>query len=208
MPLSRFFRLPQEKQRLILSEARAEFARHGYEGASFNRIITASGISKGAMYYYFADKADLYSAVLCELYELTMGVLDGLPAIHSAADYWDVLGLGMERLQNAFLADEEMGALVRGMYGAGSSAPGFVELMERFANAVEELITLGQDVGAVRDDLPRPLLAQLTASVVVAIDRWLAHESAHTPAEELAPLMPRVMTLLQDLLRPHAEKQR
>ena len=33
---------------------------HGFENASLNRIIKKAGISKGAMYYYFDDKMDLY----------------------------------------------------------------------------------------------------------------------------------------------------
>ena len=33
---------------------------YGYEGASLNQILAKAGISKGAAYYYFDNKADLY----------------------------------------------------------------------------------------------------------------------------------------------------
>ncbi len=40
------------------------FVAHGYVGASLNRILDDAGISKGAAYYYFDDKADLYATAI------------------------------------------------------------------------------------------------------------------------------------------------
>src|SRR5215831_2823931 len=64
MPRPRFQRAPAKKQEAILDAATREFATHGYEGASVNRILLAAGFSKGAFYYYFDDKADLAAAVI------------------------------------------------------------------------------------------------------------------------------------------------
>ena len=64
MPLPRFNRMSQSKRDNILRVAAEEFANHGFDNASFNRIIVQAGISKGAMYYYFADKDDVYRTVL------------------------------------------------------------------------------------------------------------------------------------------------
>ena len=64
MPRPRFHRLAAEKQAHILAVATTEFAEHGFDGASYNRIIEKAGLSKGAMYYYFDDKTDLYGTVV------------------------------------------------------------------------------------------------------------------------------------------------
>ena len=64
MPRPRFEKLPVEKQEQILEAAAKEFTAHGYDGASLNRILEEAGISKGAAYYYFDDKADLYATKL------------------------------------------------------------------------------------------------------------------------------------------------
>src|SRR5579863_2209492 len=64
MPRLRFQRAPAEKREPLLDAATHEFAAHGYDDASINRILLAAGFSKGSFYYYFDDKADLAAAVL------------------------------------------------------------------------------------------------------------------------------------------------
>lgn len=60
MPTDTFHRLPAPRRRRIIDAAIDEFAAHGYEAASLNRIVTRARISKGSVYQYFHDKADLY----------------------------------------------------------------------------------------------------------------------------------------------------
>ncbi len=66
MPRPRFDRLDPDKRRRILAVAAEEFAARGVGNASLNRIIDHAGISKGAAYYYFDDKADLFATVIRE----------------------------------------------------------------------------------------------------------------------------------------------
>ncbi len=44
----------------ILDAAVQEFSEKGYEAASMNTICNSNGVSKGIIYHYFVDKADLY----------------------------------------------------------------------------------------------------------------------------------------------------
>jgi len=60
MPRAPFLNLSADKQAAIVSAATAEFAEHGYRGASTNRIVAEVGISKGSLFYYFDGKDDLY----------------------------------------------------------------------------------------------------------------------------------------------------
>ena len=55
-----FLNLPEEKREHIINVAVDEFAEHGLENASTNRIVSNSGISKGSFYQYFEDKQDLF----------------------------------------------------------------------------------------------------------------------------------------------------
>ncbi len=41
-----------------------EFAQHGYDGASLNRILEAAGMSKGQMYHHFTGKQDLFLSLV------------------------------------------------------------------------------------------------------------------------------------------------
>ena len=52
------------KEQLILSEAEAQFARYGFEGASLENIAAALGLSRHHLLYYFPSKEVLYRRVL------------------------------------------------------------------------------------------------------------------------------------------------
>src|SRR5262252_8141148 len=64
MPFSRFAKMPNEKRERLLTIAAQEFAAHGFEGASLNRILEEAQIGKSSAYYYFEDKADLFCTVI------------------------------------------------------------------------------------------------------------------------------------------------
>ena len=50
----------------LVENAFREIHSHGYAGASLDRILTSSGVTKGALYHHFKSKADLLHAVIDE----------------------------------------------------------------------------------------------------------------------------------------------
>ncbi len=54
----------RDKERAILREAEAQFARYGFEGASLEGIAAAVGLNRQHLLYYFASKDALYRQVL------------------------------------------------------------------------------------------------------------------------------------------------
>src|SRR5690606_4205899 len=64
VPRPRFFRLPEDKRLALLRVAAEEFAREGFFGASYNRVIEQSPLGKSSAYLAFADKEDLFFTVL------------------------------------------------------------------------------------------------------------------------------------------------
>ena len=58
--MEKFRGLDKEKQQKILDASLKEFAEHGYERASTNRIVKEAGIGKGMLFYYFKSKQELY----------------------------------------------------------------------------------------------------------------------------------------------------
>jgi AcrR family transcriptional regulator len=54
----------QRTRERILASAKALFARHGYEGATVRDIAKAAGMSTGAVFASFADKADLFGEIV------------------------------------------------------------------------------------------------------------------------------------------------
>jgi len=54
------------KVRQILEGARDVFLRLGFDGASMGDIGRAAGVSKGTLYVYFENKAELFSALIAD----------------------------------------------------------------------------------------------------------------------------------------------
>jgi AcrR family transcriptional regulator len=69
-----------EKRRLILKNAAALFARHGYGGASITMIAEACGVSKALVYHYYSDKEallfDIISDHLLQLVDVVEAVVE------------------------------------------------------------------------------------------------------------------------------------
>ncbi|MBO8156331.1 MAG: TetR/AcrR family transcriptional regulator [Bacillaceae bacterium] len=60
MPTALFYKLNIEKQNLIVKQSLSEFSRYGYDATSTNQIVKKTGISKGSLFKYFANKEDLF----------------------------------------------------------------------------------------------------------------------------------------------------
>ena len=54
----------QETRSCILDAAERVFEQHGVSGTSLNDIAQAAGVTRGAIYWHFRDKADLFNAMM------------------------------------------------------------------------------------------------------------------------------------------------
>ena len=55
---------PEGTRALLVENAFREIHAHGYAGASLDRILANTGVTKGALYHHFKSKADLLHAVI------------------------------------------------------------------------------------------------------------------------------------------------
>lgn len=75
-----FENLDKSKQERIINAALSEFAQRGYDDASTNVITQQAGISKGALFHYFGNKAKLYDYLIeYTLNQVQIKLLDQLP---------------------------------------------------------------------------------------------------------------------------------
>jgi len=78
--------LVRDTKQRILDAALEVFGEHGYRGASVDDVALAAGVTKGAVYYYFADKddlaRDLQHVLWAQLAQDALAVYDpGQPAV-------------------------------------------------------------------------------------------------------------------------------
>jgi len=72
------------------------------------------------------------------------------------------------------------------------------------ADWVGRVLAVGRDCGAVRDDLPASLQAELVFAMVQAMDRWSLHHMDDFDEAQIADFSRRQLDLIQRLLAPEA----
>jgi TetR/AcrR family transcriptional regulator, transcriptional repressor of aconitase len=165
------------RRQQILDDARTCFARYGYEGATVRRLEQTTGLSRGAIFHYFRDKDALFLA-LAEQDARRMAdvvaeqglvqVMRELLADPDAGDDRSWLGTRLE-VSRRLRTDPEFRDRWR-QHSAALTAATRARL-ERQAAA-----------GALRDDVPVPVLARFLELVLEGL---VSHLAMGLPAEDL-----------------------
>jgi AcrR family transcriptional regulator len=176
MPRPRFLKLPAQRRLHILETAARVFSTYGFADASINAILEQAGVSKGAAYYYFDDKQDLFLTVV-QHFSRDLVHFDELDISSLTREtYWpcllDFYCKPLLRARNhpwAFGVLRAADALQRAGPTQGPLGAFVTELLE-FARAV---FRQGRHLGVVRTDIPEELLMAWIHSLDDANDRWI-----------------------------------
>jgi AcrR family transcriptional regulator len=203
MPRPRFEKLDAEKREHILEVAAREFVSHGYRGASLNHIIESLGLSKGSFYYYFDDKADLFSTVVQSAWE---ALLQGWSLDVTALDrdtFWRYLETLARDVRARLRARPWLVSATRLLGTPHASVSRLLaEKLAEMRAFQESLVRHGQHLGVVRTDLPDGLLLGLLSAVDAAGDRWLLDNWDRMPPDEADEVADRVFALMRQMLEP------
>lgn len=204
-PVSRRLdKLDADRQKRLFESAAEEFAAHGFDGASLNRILEKSGVSKSSLYYYFDDKADLFTTMIERSLAVLLKEIGGCdPAALDAETFWRTF----EELYRRAIAVVDRNAwLVQfgGMFYRLRSDPRQGSSTGRLFAAVRGWVTLiierGQALGVVRTDLPKSLLIDSTMSLLESLDRWVVAHWNQLEGPEKDAMPQKHMALFRDLL--------
>jgi len=177
MPFPRFYKLLPEKREGLLEVAAQEFVQHGFEDASINRILERAQMSKGAAYYYFEDKVDLFCTVVqyaSERLQLVDQELD-ITAL-TAENFWPTFA---ELHSLPLLRSYEQPWLFASLRVAGRLSPSTLEreplatLARQLRTWVMAIVKRGQEVGVIRSDIPDDLIFAWLQALDDASDQWL-----------------------------------
>ncbi|MDI9370655.1 MAG: TetR/AcrR family transcriptional regulator [Synergistaceae bacterium] len=173
---ARLRRLDEEKRRSLIDAAIDEIAANGIEGASYNRIIERSGLSKGAVYYYFENKESLYGMVLEEVEREFLEAVGTLKIPDDRDAFWDVCGSYYRKALDFAVSNmktvEVARSLIEPSSGATPGAPAY-ESVRRVMRWVSYALRKGQDLGALRSDVAPELLWKMVRAIGHTMDSWL-----------------------------------
>jgi AcrR family transcriptional regulator len=160
----------------ILQAALKSFARCGYAATSVQQIVDAAGVSKPALYYYFADKAQLFQALVDQAHD------ERYRLMQAAAEQGRTVAEKLEQIVAAVfefsLGNRELMRLAFATaFAASGESPGRVKCLgkgRRNYEFIRSLIGLGQVSGELDsrfsvDDLAMGIYGQLNSYIMVRL---------------------------------------
>jgi AcrR family transcriptional regulator len=189
----------------LIEAAIAEFAERGFDAASYNKIIEHSGLSKGTVYYYFDNKDSLLTTVLnevCQRFEEAVGDL-GFP--DTKEEYWTTSREYHRRAMRFFFENPQ---LLRVLFWLSRDDFQLDERLEaaheQTADPIRKLISRGQEIGAVRNDLPVHTIQRLLHAIgkVISTDtigQRIEEINAPPRDEEVRLWIETFMNIMEDL---------
>jgi TetR/AcrR family transcriptional regulator, ethionamide resistance regulator len=169
------------REQEILNAAEALLATRGYVHMTVGDISTAAGVTRSALYFYFASKEDVLIALVARtvrtLQEGSVAALDG----SGAAD--DVFAAALDRTAQQW---RDHGVVMRAAVDFGSTVPDVDRLWTATAHAISDaiaalLIRSGTPDGDGPDDAPA-----LARAVCWMVERSFYQASKVSSAEVAA----------------------
>jgi AcrR family transcriptional regulator len=199
-------RTPDRTRNDLLAAAFDEMFQRGFQAASLTTILSNAGLTKGALYHHFEDKAALGVAVLDEV--VRGPILDAYlrPLAEASADPLGALqGLLRRRADDFDGGGIELGCPLNNL--AQEMSPLDERFRERLADAFTtwvdgfaEVLERGRRAGTVRPEVDARAIAGL---VVAAIEGSFGMAKAAQSVEVLRSNLHALADLL-DGLRPDA----
>ena len=166
------------KRTRLIDAAIEEFSERGVEGASYNKIIERSGLSKGTVYYYFDNKDSLLYTVLgdiCERFENAIGTLE-LP--QTKEEYWVAAWEYHNRAIRFFFENPSLSRIMFVLFGSDTRIDErLLAIHDRSTCFMKQLLLQGQKIGAVRSDLPVNTIQQLMHGAGKILSAAIVRES-------------------------------
>jgi len=131
-----------------------EFAERGIDSASYNKIIERSGLSKGTVYYYFDNKDSLLLTVLDEICDRFHRAIGDMELPDTREEYWAAVRDYDSRAIHFFFENPRLWRVLSWISKDVPLREQLKTVRGRITRSMDDLIGRGQELGAVRDDIP------------------------------------------------------
>jgi len=182
----------------LLKTAARVFAERGYTGTGLSDLIAASGLTKGAFYFYFPSKSALALAVLRDQQERWLRVVsERVLAAGSAIEQFRALTPAMLDLLAAEPGAWSITRLTREMAADPATADAVVKPMAEWVELVADIVRRAQAGGDLR---PGPDPHAVAVVLVGAFDGLKTLTDVLNPGSEASGLFTRRAEVLLDLV--------
>jgi len=203
VPRASFQQFAIERREEILAIAAQEFAALGFHGTSYNRLLLRLGIGKSSAHHCFEDKADLFRTAVSECYGKWFRSLSRLTPPSKREQFWPYI---LEVNVNGFrfmLEDPTAAALMQCLQRETASLERVLGA-EQVLDAIEQnhrtILAVGQQLGAVRTDLPIARLSMISRAIASAEDQAFVQQIRREGREAVAARIPALAQRVTDLL--------
>jgi AcrR family transcriptional regulator len=180
----------------VLDAAEEMFTDPGYAETSIDAIASSAGVTKGAVYHHFPDKAGLFRAVVERLLQRTGERLGEIES-RVGGDVWDVVCAAYQTRLDLVVADRAYQRIVDQDAAAVLGVREFETLAKSTADAaLVPVIETAVGDGAIRP-LPPDRLARMMGALLGAACREIAVSPA--PSETRTEVGATLAALLQGL---------
>ena len=180
----------------LLDAAECVFRRRGIARSSLAEVAAAAGVTRGAVYWHFRDKADLCAA-MCERARLPMEIMlsDAGAAMHD--DPLGTLQMLAVTALTRLASDQRSQAVFEVMLHESESAAEMAPITERKQRErrhclthVESVLQQAVTAGQLPQDTDAPLAAQaLHAYIGGLMNSWVLDPGAHDLARSAPALV-------------------
>jgi AcrR family transcriptional regulator len=172
VPSPRWQRRSEDRPAEICAAALEVFAERGFAAAKLDDIARRAGVSKGPLYLYFEDKADLFRAVIRDTVA---------PRVAAVREMADKIELPFAQIIPMFLANfAEMatrlpvGAVAKIVIGESRNFPDLAkvwhdQVASGALSALEQLIKRAQERGEVRPGDARLMAFSLMGPMLMGV---------------------------------------
>ncbi len=187
----------------------AEFATHGFRGASLNRIIDAVGMSKSSFYHYFRNKQDLFTQILNDALLPILSARSSFDVSRlDRENFWPVIALMADELSRMADRSPQLVTVGRMFYRCHENPDERIltrEIMQISLDWLRDLIKRGQQLGLLRQDLPESLIIDMVMSLAMSMDRWFLEHWDELDDRLRRTLNDKAIDLFRRLLAPEPD---
>jgi AcrR family transcriptional regulator len=187
---------PAARRQAILEAAIGVFAQHGFDASTTDDIARAAGLSKGGLYWHFKSKDDILAAILMQLFDQELGVLQQLIAAEGtvAPRLRQMVAHGVA----AVLQLEALLPVMLEFYALAARKSDVRQFLQQYYQRYHQLLTQLIEQGFARGEFHH---GTAEAAAITLIGQLEGMGLLWAIAPELAPLADRSETAIELLLR-------